>query len=149
MATSGVYDALNRLLTILYRSLPMYLTFASPWTHHGDDKAVAALKHIVEEQKRLANRIANHIMEYYGRVDLGEYPPDFPDTHDLSLDYLVRKLVLCQKRDIAAIERCVAALAPDRKAAALAEEALGAARGHLETLEELAADAARHPSSVR
>ena len=149
MATSGVYDALNQLLTILYRSLPMYLTFASPWTHHGDDKAVAALKHIVAEQKRLANRIAHHIMEYYGRVDLGEYPPDFPDTHDLSLDYLVRKLVLCQKRDIAAIERCIAALAPDRKAAALAEEALGAARGHLETLEELAADAARHPSSVR
>jgi hypothetical protein len=149
MATNGVYDALNRLLTILYRSLPMYLTYASPWTHHGDEKAVAALKHIVEDDKRLATRIAHYAMEHYGPVEMGEYPPDFPDTHDLSLDFLLRKLLLCQKSDIAAIERCTAALAPDRKAAALAEEALGAARGHLETLDELASDAARHPTRVR
>jgi hypothetical protein len=31
----------------------------------------------------------------------------------------------------------------------LAEEALGAARGHLETLEELAAEAAKHPGWAR
>jgi hypothetical protein len=149
MATSGVYNALNQLVTVLYRSLPSYLAYASPWTHHGDEKAVAALRHIDNDQKRLAKRIADHIIEHYGPVELGEYPLDFPDTHDLSLDFLLRKLVLCQKSDIATIEQLTAALTPDRKAVSVAEEALGSARGHLETLEELAAEAAKHPGWAR
>jgi hypothetical protein len=146
MATAAVYQALNRLLTILYRSLPMYLTDACPWTSGGDEKATAALRHIVDDQRRLAQRIAEHILAHYGRVDMGEYPIDFPDTHDLSLDYLLGKLVQCQKNDVAAIEACIPGLQPDRKAVALAEEALGSARGHLETLEELAAQFSK-PSS--
>jgi hypothetical protein len=137
MSQHGTYQALNRLLTILYRSLPMYLTDACPWTRQSDDKAVAVLKHIVEDQKQLAGRIAQAVLRR-GPIDMGEYPVDFPDTNDLSLDYLLTKLVECQKGDIAAIERCVTDLKSDRQAGALAEEALGAARGHLESLEELA-----------
>jgi hypothetical protein len=139
MITTDVYQTLNRLLTVLYRSLPMYLTFANPWTHGGDEKAVSALRHIVDDQKQMAGRIADHIIEHFGPVEMGEYPLDFPDTHDLSLDYLIGKLVQCQKHDVAAIEDCLIPLRQDRRAAALADEALGAARGHLETLEELAA----------
>jgi hypothetical protein len=137
MDKPDTYHSLNRLLTILYRSLPMYLTFACPWTHRGDEKAVATLGHIVEDQKQLANRIAERILNS-GPIDMGEYPLDFPDTHDLGLDYLIVKLVNCQKDDVAALEQCVAVLKNDRAAASLAEEALGAARGHLESLEELA-----------
>jgi hypothetical protein len=139
------YQTLNRLLTIIYRSLPMYLTYACPWTQRGDEKAVATLGHIVEDQKQLANRIAEHILKS-GPIDMGEYPLDFPDTHDLSLDYLIVKLVNCQKDDVTALEQCVADLKNDREAAALAEEALGAARGHLESLEELAGHLAKHGS---
>jgi hypothetical protein len=141
----GTYQALNRLLTIIYRSLPMYLTYACPWTHRGDEKAVATLSHIVDDQKQLSNRIAEHILRL-GPIDMGEYPLDFPDTHDLGLDYLIIKLVQCQKNDVAALEHCVVDLKGDRTAAALAEEALGAARGHLESLEELAVEVARHGS---
>ncbi len=61
----------------------------------------------------------------------------FTDTHDLSLDYLLTEMAYYQKQDIAAIERCVADLAGDPEARALAEEALGNARGHLASLEEL------------
>ena len=43
------------------------------------------------------------------------------------------------KRDIGVIERCVTDLESDPPGRALAEEALGAARGYLETLEELVA----------
>jgi hypothetical protein len=135
-------QALNRLLTILYRSLPMYLTDACPWTQRADDKAVAALRHIVEAQKQLSNRVAEYILAHYGPIQLGEFPLDFPDTHDLSLDYLIGKLVQCQRQDVAALEQCVADLAADRAAATLAEEALGAARGHLETLEDLSGQTA-------
>jgi predicted outer membrane protein len=45
---------------------------------------------------------------------------------------------------VGAIEEIVAQLKDDREAQALAEEGLGAARGHLETLEELAAETAKH-----
>jgi hypothetical protein len=142
MKRLGTYQALNRLLTIIHRSLPMYLTYACPWTHRGDEVAVETLGRIVDDQKQMSTRIADYIQEHYGPPELGGYPLDFPDTHDLSLDYLVRKLVRCQKNDVAALERSVAALQNEPQALVLAEEALGSARGHLETLEELAAEMA-------
>jgi hypothetical protein len=141
--SDGIHHTLNRLLTTLHRSLPMYLTYACPWTHRGDERAVTALKSIVENQKELAGRVAQFILSRHETIEMGEYPIEFLDTHDLSLDYLLTRLVEFQKRDVAAIERCVAELQKDRQAAALAEEALGAARGHLETLEELVGQAAR------
>ena len=143
MTQPGPHEVLNRLLTILYRSLPMYLTYALPWTHRGDEQAVKVLEHIVEDQRQLSTRLAQYIMDHYGATELGDYPLDFPDLHDLAFDYLIGKLLACQKADVAAIEDCVAQLQKDRQAAALAEEALGSARGHLETLEELAAQAAK------
>ncbi len=61
----------------------------------------------------------------------------FTDTHDLSLDYLVNELVDYQRQDIAAIEKCVVDLNADGNGRALAEEVLGNARGHFESLKEL------------
>ncbi|MBI3836741.1 MAG: hypothetical protein HY288_02240 [Planctomycetia bacterium] len=138
MSKLGTYQALNRLLTILYRSLPMYLTYAHPWTHRGEEKALTNLRHIADDQKQMAGRIARHILDHHGPIETGEYPIDFLDMHDLSLDFLITRLVQCQKNDVAAIEQCVAELRADRQAGVLAEEALGAARGQLEALEELA-----------
>jgi hypothetical protein len=143
MSNPGTYQALNRLLTILHRSLPTYLTFASPWTRRGDEPASETLRHIVDDQQQLAMRVAQYIIDHYGRVELGDYPLDFPDTHDLAFDYLIGKLVTCQKSDVAALEQCAAELREDREAAALADEALGSARAHLETLEELAGEVAK------
>jgi hypothetical protein len=149
MTKSRAYAVLNRLLTIVHRSLPIYLADASPWTHEGDEKAVKALQLIVEQQHELANRIANYIIDHFGPANPGEYPADFPDTHDLSLDYLMGKLVQCQKADVDAAQACVNELHSERQAHALAEEALGAARGHLETLEELAATYSKHSGWAR
>lgn len=143
MNNRGTYQALNRLLTILYRSLPMYLTNTSPWTRPGDEGAIETLRQIVEDQDRLATRVAQFIVDGYGRVELGPFPLDFPDTNDLAFDFLIGKLVACQKNDVAALEQCVAALQGEREASQLAEEALGSARAHLETLERLAAEIAK------
>ena len=136
MSKQGVYQALNRLLTVIERSLPLYLSYTTPWTREGDDKATAALKHIVADQQQLAGRIADVILEM-GPIDLGEYPIEFYDLHDLSLEFLLTKLVEYQKKSVAKLERLAPELQEDRVAGALGEEALGAARGHLETLEEL------------
>ncbi len=143
MSQPGNHRVLNRLLTVLYRSLPMYLTDAAPWTHLGDEKAVDVLHRMVEDQQQLATRIGEYVVEHYGPVELGDYPLDFPDMNDLAFDYLLGKLVACQRNDVATIERCVNQLQADFEARSLAEEALGSARGHLESLEELAAEATK------
>ena len=131
------FDLLNDLFAIEYRSFPMYLTDASPWTHHGDEKATEALQNIVLDQKAMVQRIGEFILDAGGRVETGEYPMEFTDTHFLSLDFLLKELVRYQRADVAAIERIVSQLPDDRAARELAEETLGMERAHLEALEAL------------
>ena len=130
---------LNRVLATLYRSLPMYLsTSASPFARAADHKAVETLDHIVADQKDLCRRVGEFILDRNGVIELGEYPMDFTDTHFLSIEFLVHRLIEQQAQDIVDLEECVAWLANDRDARDLAEEALGSAKAHFESLEELA-----------
>ena len=129
--------ALNRLLVILLRSFPMYLTHARPWTHDGDEQALEVLEHIVADQQGLAERISEFILDSGGEVHTGEFPMDYTDRHDLSMQYIVRLAIDYQTRDVAAIKRLVDELRMAPAAKELAEEALGLAKGHLESLQEL------------
>jgi hypothetical protein len=129
---------MNRLLVLHQRSLPMFLTYASPWTASHDEQALEALRHLVEDQKRLAGQIADYMLERRWRMDPGEFPLEFTGLHDVSLDYLWPKLIDAQRRDIREIQASIAGLNSDPYARALAEEALGSAKGHLESLEEAA-----------
>jgi hypothetical protein len=130
-------DVLNRLLAIEYRSLPMYLAEAALWRDPAAEQASAALANIVLDQRNMAARIAEMILDRRGRLDMGEYPMDFTDTHCLSLDFLLKELIHYQRQDVAAIEECVTDVVDDAEARALAEEVLGSQRRHLEVLEEL------------
>ena len=130
-------DVLGRLFRILNRSLPMYLAGADPWRHPGDEPAAKALADVVADQRLYAGRIAEAILRERGRIDQGDYPMEFTELNMLSLDYLLTEMVRRQKRDIAVIERCVADLAGNLQYQVLAEEVLGNARGHLESLQEL------------
>ncbi len=132
-------EVLNRLLALQYRSLPMYLNEACPWTHPGDESASATLAQLVADHKAYSSRIAEAILDRNGAILPSGYPMEFTDTHLLSLDFMVGELIKYQRRDITQVEHCVADLAADPPARALAEEVLGNARGHLESLEELAA----------
>jgi hypothetical protein len=129
---------MNRVLELHQRSLPMFLTYAAPWVSNQDGKAVQTLRYLVEDQKRLAARIADYMLEGRWRIENGEFPLEFTGLHDVSLEYLWSKLIEAQRRDIGVIQQCIAGLASDPFARALAEEALGSARGHLESLEEVA-----------
>jgi hypothetical protein len=135
MDKRAIYNALNQLLTVLERSLPMYLSYAAPWTRKEDQRAAVVLGQVVDEQQQLAKRVADAVLEL-GPTSIGDYPVEFYDLHDLALDYLLRKLVEHQKSDIAKTERIVDALQLHRPAAALAEETLGMLRAQLESLEE-------------
>lgn len=145
-------DALNEVLRAQYRSLPMFLAGTEPWTHHGDERATAALANIVADQKAMVQRVGEAILDRGGRVETGNFPIEYAELHFLSLDYLLTQLVARQKDDVATLERCVEQLAGDRAARTLAEEALGSERAHLETLEHLLADLGaerrNHPASM-
>lgn len=135
-------ELLNELLQIEYRSFPMYLTDASPWTHRGDESATETLHNIVADQKMMAQRIGEFILDAGGRIETGEYPMEFTDTHFLSLDFLLKELLRYQRQDVAAVERLVSQLGDARAARELAEETLGMERAHLEAIEALVAQPA-------
>src|SRR5262249_38135778 len=128
----------------LYRSLPMYLADAVPWVHPGDEHAKHVLNHVVADYRMYSGRIVELLSQRRQSFGFGEYPMVYTDTHDLSLDYLLNELVDYQKQDIQAIERCVTELSADGAGRNLAEEILGNAKGHLESLEELR----KQPSGV-
>ncbi|NIP84833.1 MAG: hypothetical protein GTO03_04460, partial [Planctomycetales bacterium] len=76
-------DLLNQLLVIHYRSLPMYLLDAAPWTHRGDEPATEALQDIVSDQQRTCQRIADAVIQREGIVRMGDYPTEFTDMNFL------------------------------------------------------------------
>ncbi len=129
--------ALTQVLVAQYRSLAMYLQSAAPWAHPGDDRAASTLSHIVADQTALCARIADYIIDRFGRLETGDFPMEFTGLNDCSLDYMVRELISSEKGIITAIESSLGALVLDSAALALGEESLGAARGHLESLQEL------------
>lgn len=135
-------DTLNRLLQIVNRSLPMYLADADPWVADPEEPAAVGLRNIVADQRKLAERIADEILDRREQPNPGEFPMAYTDLNDVSLDYLLGELAHRQRRDIAAIEHCVQELNGDPRAHSLAEEALGAAKAHLEQLEELTGEPA-------
>lgn len=137
--TNNSPDVLNRLLAIHYRSLPMYLVWACPYRRPQDEQAWKVVHQIVDDQKATAARIVELIQDRNQRVAYGDFPITFTGSHDLAMSYLVRRLSEWQRGTVAAIQQCYDALANDPIAQALADESLGAARGHLETLEELRA----------
>ncbi len=137
MLSRKTVAALERLLVTLYRSLPMYLTDAVPWTRQGDERAVEVLRYIVADQKGSCARLAHYLQSHHVPLNTGHYPMSFTDTNDLSLGFLVTLLAECQRTDIATIERLIPDLSADPRALALAEEALGGARAHLEAVQEL------------
>ena len=134
---SDPLQALGDLLRILYRSLPMYLAEARPWVRRGGEKLASAVAAIAGDQCLFAHRVAQAVIDLGGHPAPGAFPYQFTSVHDLAIDYLIERLIECQRRDVTRIGRCVEDLAGVPQHAALAEEILGNARGHLETLEQL------------
>lgn len=128
---------LNRLLSILHRSFAAYLASAAPWTRRGDAPATEALLHLVEDQERLAARVADMVLDFGERIEMGEFPMEFTGKNFLSLDFVLQELIRYQHHDIAAMERVGQQLVDVPAARMLAEEAIGMAKAHLETLDDL------------
>ena len=128
---------LGQLLIHHYRSLSMFLTEAAPWTHRGDQNATEVLLDIVAGQKEMRGRIAAELSRRGCSIDTGEYEMDYLDLHFLALDFLLQRLIEVQQQEIISIGQIATQLEDDPPAFVLAKEALGAAKGYLQSLEEL------------
>ena len=68
---------------------------------------------------------------------MGDFPITFTGSHDLDLNYLMRRLVDFQKDTVASLEEVYQQLADDPIVQAFADECLGTAKGHFETLQDV------------
>ena len=137
MARQTTVDTLNRLLAVHSRSLPQYLCSAHPWTTAKDSQAEHVLRQMADDHRLMVERIGSAILAEGQRPELGEFPMAFTGMHDLSIQYLIHEVAERQRQGLATIRQCVEQLQHAPAARALAEEALGAAEGHLQNLEEL------------
>lgn len=142
MSTADTVTLLNQVLTIEYRSMPMYLHDADPWARSSDESARETLANIIADQLQMSQKVAAFLQDMGEAATPGEFPMEFTDLHFLSLDFLLHELLGYQKAAIAGLETCVAGLAHDREAQDLAAEALGMERAHLEAIEQIAAQPA-------
>ncbi|MCA9231498.1 MAG: hypothetical protein KDA57_12670 [Planctomycetales bacterium] len=131
---------LNRLLAIVSRSFPQYLRYSRPYIPPGRDNVVETLKSIVTDQDALAARVSQMLIDAHAPLRTGEFPMDYTDKHDLGIDFLCQAAVAFQEQDIASIAVLVERLQTAPAAKSLAEEALGMAKGHLDSLQELVAE---------
>ena len=135
---SQTCSSLNRLSVAHSRSLTVYLQYAPPWLEKGDEEVTTVLKQIVRDQEAMVDRIGAMIQSAGEDVDPGEFPISFASLHDLSLEYLVSLMIEGQREIISISEKAVSELAADAMAQAVAQEAVGAAKAHLDSLLEIA-----------
>ena len=145
MASAETIPTLNRLLAIHCQSLPSYLDQTAAWTRREDQTAAEVLHQIAEDQQYMVERIFDRIFQLRGLPERG-HAEDLTSLNDLSIGFLLARVMDRQAREIAVMMDCVESLAGDPQSQALAEEALGMAKGHLESLEELDEQAASRES---
>jgi hypothetical protein len=137
MPSSDTTSVLNRVLAILERSFPQYLLYARPYVPAGRENIMQTMEQIVAGQNRLAERVYQQIFESGGLPDHGEFPIEFTDTHDLSIDFLLQEAIDCLKQDVSDLSECADKLRLSPAAQSLAAEAVGMTKGHLELLQQL------------
>ena len=132
-----LYPLLAQLLGIVSKSFPQYLRYSRPYVPPGRENVMETLHAIAGDQDVLADRISHMITEAGAPLRTGEFPMEYTDTHDLGIDYQIDSAIDYQQQDIQSIEQLIAQLGAFPAAKSLAEEALGMAKGHLESLQEL------------
>jgi predicted outer membrane protein len=103
----------------------------------ADEETRAVLQHLVTDQKTHSEQIARLVLDLGGSPNRGQRR-DLTPLNDLALGFLLQRIIECQEQDIGTIEECLNDLTEHAEASALAQEALGMAKGHLESLAELA-----------
>lgn len=135
--TLSTVRTLNQILAIHGSSLPMYLSSAPPHLQYGDEKVWECLRNVIDDQKTMIDKLADYVEELGGTPNHGEFPMDFTGMHDLSVEHIRQNVAERQRCELDWMEQLSESL-NDATARALAQEAIGAAKAHLESLDECA-----------
>lgn len=137
MSARPTSAVLNELAASHNRTLAKYLGYASPWLSGRDAKATQTLKQVMVDHAYLAERFSKLVTEAGLPVDPGHFPMAYTGWHDLGVKFLLSRLIEDERQRCLLIERCLLELNLAPYAKAIAEEALGMSKGHLESFEEL------------
>ncbi|TWU25873.1 hypothetical protein [Bythopirellula polymerisocia] len=137
MFQASLYHLLNQLLGIVGKSFPQYIRYSRPYMPPGSEAIVDTIEAIVHDQDVLAERIGVLLVDAEAPLRPGGFPMEYTDTHDLSIDYQLAAAIGYQQQDIDSIRALIDELQSYPEAKALCEEALGMAKGHLESLQEV------------
>jgi hypothetical protein len=120
------------------RSVLLYVDEAFPWTTLTEEKSLTTLRHLIAEERQAVTTLGQFLVRQ--RVPL-PYLPSFPSSFTtinfLAFDYVLPRLIDCERRSIAALERDLTTL-KDPAAHAEVEKLLALKRRHLPQLEALA-----------
>jgi hypothetical protein len=137
MSQPSTIHLLNRLLGIVSRSFLQYLKFSQPYVPPGRKEVLEVLETMVTDQNSMADRISQMVMDQKELARTGEFPMEFTDLHDLDIDFLIDRAMVYQRQDIELVGQLLHQLQLSPAAKSLAEETLGMAKGHLQSLQEL------------
>lgn len=137
MKTQRVFELLHRLYAVERFSLANYLRYSRPWTTRQSRALLDTVMLVADDQQAAADRIGALIVERGGYAPGGSFPLRFTAYHDLSIDYLIGRVIDEQRRIVDELRSSARQLADDVAAQALVEEILGAETGHLQNLLEL------------
>ena len=136
MLTVTAQAALTELLALMRRSYPQYLKFAHPYARQVSGEREAVLNDVAADQSLIADRAMQQLDALGVVPQRVEFPMEFTDSHDLSMDYLIERAIRCQELDLLALSELAEALPFNQSIRSLVDEAKGMTRGHLESLEE-------------
>jgi hypothetical protein len=130
-----IVSVLNRLLKTTCRSLALYAEEVKPWSLASHEPAWTAIGRLAADSRMYSQRVAEAIVEHGGQPYPGAYPLNFARLNDLGLEFFLHEIILHLRSDQKVIGECVAELTHAPAVRALAEEACGNLRGHVELLE--------------
>src|SRR4051812_38977501 len=138
MPSTDSITVLNRVLAILERSFPQYMRYARPYIPAGRESIMQTIEQIAAGEDALAERVCEYVSDAGGLPDHGEFPIQYTDTHDLSIDFLVCEAIDNLKQNVEDLQQSVDDLRQAAGGQSLAAEALGMTKAHLEMLQPLA-----------
>ena len=138
MPSPDTIDVLNRVLELLQRSFPQYLQYARPYIPPGRENVMETIDEIVDGQDSLAGaRERNTSSIRAACPTTASFRSNSPTRTIWRSTSSSRKRSAIRSKTSPTWQQCVDELRLSPAAQSLAAEALGMAKGHLESLEEL------------
>jgi hypothetical protein len=140
------YALLETILRRENRSLLQYIRDSFPWTPLSEQDVLKHVHRMADEQKLTVGALTQFLARKRHTVaHLGSYPSAFTTINYASLDYVMRCLLVEERKALAQLEKDRAAIS-DEEAGVLVESILTRKRQDLKQLEEMAA--AHPPTAV-